>query len=159
MLTKLTNIPKSKRPTIILSTRDDNKHYGTGVFVQTLYPTTKNTYAKKRVSDVNQSSSIHKLTFYGTDILITGDTNPETILQIKNNIDVDILQIPHHGSKNNINRQMLSKTNPCLAIIQAGKDNPYHHPHKETIELLYDEGIAHMSTQSGILTIGKKAHS
>lgn len=38
-----------------------------------------------------------------------------------------VLQIPHHGSKNNFNDKVLQQQIPCF-VISAGKNNKYGHP-------------------------------
>lgn len=51
---------------------------------------------------------------------------------------IEVVKISHHGGKNGINRSLLEKTRPDLAVISAGKNNKYGHPAKETLEILND---------------------
>ena len=47
---------------------------------------------------------------------------------------VNILKVAHHGSKNSTTKSFLEEFQPQKAIISAGKNNLYGHPHKETIK-------------------------
>lgn len=72
---------------------------------------------------------------------------------------VDVLQVPHHGSKYGLDDSLVSKLNPKLAVISVGKNN-YGHPSKEIIEILKNKGIKILRTdESGdveIVSDGKK---
>ena len=50
--------------------------------------------------------------------------------------DVSVMTVPHHGSRFSSGADFLKQTNPKIAIISAGKNNSYGHPHKETLERL-----------------------
>ena len=49
-----------------------------------------------------------------------------------------ILKVSHHGSKNSTSKSLVKKVNPEIALISAGKNNPYGHPHREVLENLKD---------------------
>jgi beta-lactamase superfamily II metal-dependent hydrolase len=49
---------------------------------------------------------------------------------------VGVVQIPHHGSKYNYNRQ-INQNNPKLSIISSGIKNRYRHPHASTLKRYY----------------------
>ncbi len=60
---------------------------------------------------------------------------------------VGIVQIPHHGSRYNYNRE-INNLNPKISIISAGTNNVYFHPHCDTIKrILLDGGIAIQITE------------
>jgi competence protein ComEC len=44
---------------------------------------------------------------------------------------VDILKVPHHGSKNGLSQRLLRLAEPQLAVISVGKNNAYGHPPKK----------------------------
>ena len=50
--------------------------------------------------------------------------------------NVDILKVAHHGSKYSTCDEFLDAIQPKIALISAGKNSPYGHPHVETIERL-----------------------
>ncbi|MCI0533545.1 MBL fold metallo-hydrolase, partial [bacterium] len=51
-------------------------------------------------------------------------------------LDSDVLKVGHHGSKTSSDEAFLAAVSPDYAIISAGKDNRYGHPHKEVIDAL-----------------------
>lgn len=48
----------------------------------------------------------------------------------------NVLKVGHHGSNTSSSEEFLKQVNPQIAIIQVGKDNDYHHPHKVTLNKL-----------------------
>lgn len=74
-------------------------------------------------------------------ILFTGDISFKILAQIIKDNDfiknkIEIIKIPHHGSKNGINKKILDIIKPNIAVISAGKNNSYGHPAKEVINIL-----------------------
>lgn len=73
-------------------------------------------------------------------MLFTGDLNgeQESLLEPDRGEEsmpsVNILKVAHHGSKNSTTKSFLEEFQPQKAIISAGKNNLYGHPHKETIK-------------------------
>jgi len=57
-----------------------------------------------------------------------------------------VLKIGHHGSDSSTTESFLKAISPSLAIISAGKDNPYGHPHKNTLKLLSKYKIKYLRT-------------
>ena len=97
--------------------------------------------------DINDNSIVFRLDFKGTSILFTGDiTDVAEKTLLEKNIDVDILKVPHHGSKYSSTNEFLEKTSPKLAIIPLGRDNSFNFPHKETLERLKKNGIKYYRT-------------
>jgi competence protein ComEC len=58
-----------------------------------------------------------------------------------------ILKIAHHGSKYSTPADFLKVASPRLALISAGRNNRYGHPHKEVISRLGDAGCVILSTK------------
>jgi len=79
--------------------------------------------------------------------LFTGDTSPKILnLIVKTNVidfikNINLIKIPHHGSKNGLNKSFLSIINPKIAVISVGKNNPYGHPDKEVLHILKAKNI------------------
>lgn len=55
--------------------------------------------------------------------------------------DVDVLKLAHHGSRNGTDSAWLGLTRPRLAVASLGRNNPFGHPHPETLALLASLGI------------------
>lgn len=75
----------------------------------------------------------------GTRALFTGDISP---VQISNMLSrgsvgkVNLLKVPHHGSKNGLTNQLLRDVSPDISVISVGRKNKFGHPDKEILELL-----------------------
>ena len=48
----------------------------------------------------------------------------------------DVWMVPHHGSRTGADPDFFAAVDPDYAVISAGKDNDYGHPHEEMLELL-----------------------
>lgn len=75
--------------------------------------------------------------------LLTGDLEDGELDLIKNypKLPVDILKAGHHGSKGSSYPEFLDHINAEVALISAGKDNRYRHPHLETLERFKERQI------------------
>ena len=67
-------------------------------------------------------------------------------------LKADVLKVGHHGSSSSSTRPFLKAVSPKYAVISVGKDNDYGHPHKETINRLFESGISVFRTdESGTI--------
>lgn len=94
-----------------------------------------------------QASLIQQLSYKDFDIYFASDNDYEIIdfTYEKQSDPIEVLQVPHHGSRFGLTSQLLKKINPRLAIISVG-NNKYGHPHKDTIEILRNEDIKILRT-------------
>ena len=90
--------------------------------------------------ELNETAIVGKLSFGDFDALLTSDAG-----LIAPPIQVDVLKVPHHGSKYGMTKSWLEAVHPKLAIISVGK-NSYGHPTEEVLKLLSDEGIKTLRT-------------
>lgn len=93
--------------------------------------------------NANDSSVVMMLKTSGKSVLYCGDIgiSTERLLAEKKNISaVDIVKVPHHGSRYSSSDLFLRATKPKYAIISVGSFNKYHHPHIETIKRLNSLG-------------------
>lgn len=67
----------------------------------------------------------------------SGISSEKKILEEYNLSSVDILKVGHHGSKNSSSEYFINSVNPRIALISAGKNNLYGHPHKEVLNNLH----------------------
>ena len=75
--------------------------------------------------------------------LFTGDASPFVLDRLSHQSlgKIDILKVPHHGSKNGLTKNFLQVISPRLAVISVGKNNPYGHPAKKILEMLKAENV------------------
>lgn len=95
-------------------------------------------------SDPNILSIVTLFSFGDNSILLTGDLDPETsrgLMYSKSISKVDLLKVPHHGSRNGLTVDFLQKTDPRFAAISCGLKNQHGHPHKEVMEMLKSNGV------------------
>tara|TARA_B100000508_G_scaffold60333_1_gene47402 strand:- start:417603 stop:418442 length:840 start_codon:yes stop_codon:yes gene_type:complete len=87
--------------------------------------------------DTNNTSVILKVSYGETDILLTGDASKgvERYL-LKQNLESEILKVGHHGSKTSSDPLFLKEVSPLYAIISAGAENRYGHPHASVLSAL-----------------------
>lgn len=99
------------------------------------------------ISNLTKNPNAYSLVFdikYGDfDILTTGDSDSQTLIQaLAVGVDpIEVFQVPHHGSKFGLTKAVLEKTNPHLAVISVGKNNRFGHPAPQVLELLVAEKI------------------
>ncbi len=93
-------------------------------------------------------------------LLMTGDAEKESIKKmIKDDLvgDVDVLKVPHHGSKVGVDDEVLDVLKPENAIISVGANNRYGHPKSETLEFLKNHNVQILRTdENGAVTLKPK---
>lgn len=71
-----------------------------------------------------------------TNFLFTGDLEQGELDLIETypNLPVDVLKAGHHGSKGSSYPEFLDHIEAKIALISAGENNRYKHPHQETLD-------------------------
>ena len=118
---------------------------GGGTLLTVLFPNHDPT-----MLDSNTSSIVARLTYGETEFLLTGDS-PTNIEEYLVSLDPsvlksDVLKLGHHGSRTSSSAVFLDAVHPEYAIVSAGKDNRYGHPHKEVTDLLKERNIPFLNT-------------
>lgn len=88
--------------------------------------------------DRNDLSLVLRLEVDGIEFLLTGDVEPEAqraILRAGVDVRADVLKVPHHGSAHQ-DPDFIAATGADVALLSAGRDNPYGHPAPSTLDLL-----------------------
>ena len=83
--------------------------------------------------DENTRSLVGKVHLDAIKFMITGDIDINTEEKLIGNMKSDIIQVPHHGSKDSSSDYLLNNVKPRAAVFQVGKNN-YGHPAGEIIE-------------------------
>ncbi len=92
----------------------------------------------KAPSDENDFSLVFLFQENNFRVLFTGDASTNVINRLSNQAipKIDILKIPHHGSKNGLTKKFLLLADPTLSVISVGAKNSYGHPSNELLDML-----------------------
>jgi len=96
-------------------------------------------------SETNEYSLVTRLVYKDTSFLFTGDAESVSELEMVKagyEIDSDLLKVGHHGGETSSSQIFLDAVTPKYAVISVGKDNPYGHPHKKTLNRLNAMGAS-----------------
>jgi competence protein ComEC len=99
--------------------------------------------------DVHEGSLSAKFTYGNTSFLFTGDAESHTeedMISRGHTLESDVLKLGHHGSGTSTSPSFLQEVDPRFAIVSAGENNQYGHPHAEVIERVENAGIDIYST-------------
>lgn len=114
-------------------------------------------------SDVNSNSIVLRLQAVNVAFLFTGDATFEaenSMLNAGLNFESQVLKVAHHGSRYATSTEFLNEVNPAYAVISAGLNNPYGHPHNETIQRLLNKGVTVYGTYvSGTLIMSTDGYT
>lgn len=71
-----------------------------------------------------------------TNFLFTGDLEQGELdlIETYSNLPVDVLKAGHHGSKGSSYPEFLDHIGAKIALVSAGENNRYKHPHQETLD-------------------------
>lgn len=118
--------------------------------------------------DANAGSMVFYLTYDDFSALFTGDLEGEGEELVTERLarmreadalpeHITLLKTAHHGSKNSTKEAFLRLINPRIALISAGRNNSYGHPHKEVVERLENrECRIYQTPVSGAVTVRVK---
>lgn len=103
----------------------------------------------------NNDSIVSYFQLAGEKFLLTGDlekAGEQDLLANYPQLTTDVLKIGHHGSNTSSDPQFVKKIRAKTAVITAGKNNPYGHPTKETLETLENNDVTVFRTdQNGMI--------
>lgn len=102
----------------------------------------------KQTEELNNASLVIKLVYGSNSFLFPGDIEEETqdILERDKDLQSDVLKVPHHGAADAADAEFLETVDPSLAVVSAGRNNPYGHPSGKYLSLLNERSIKTMRT-------------
>lgn len=133
----------------ILARRGMRINLGSGVVFDILFPDRDTTGW-----ETNRASIVGRLSYGNNSFLLTGDSPTEIEHYLigldkklaTSTLQSDVLKAGHHGSHTSSSEEYVRRVSPQYAIISAGKNNKYGHPHKEVVDLLNSLNIPILST-------------
>lgn len=97
--------------------------------------------------DLNGFSVVNLLRYKKFKMLFTGDAGQAVGDAIDEGVgEVDVLKVPHHGSKTGMTSEFLVLIDPSLAVISVGEKNRYGHPAQFSLDLLNKIGAKTLRT-------------
>lgn len=98
----------------------------------------------------NTASIVARVVYKDTAFMLTGDS-PKSIEEYLvliegENLESTVLKVGHHGSRTSTSELFLAEVDPDYAVISAGADNSYGHPHLEVTDALFNFGVETLST-------------
>jgi beta-lactamase superfamily II metal-dependent hydrolase len=97
--------------------------------------------------NVNGFCLIQLLTFGNFKVFLTSDAGSIVEDKIAEEVGkIDVLKVPHHGSKTGMSDYFLSQINPSIVIILVGANNRYGHPTQSALNLLNFHSIKYFRT-------------
>ena len=105
----------------------------------------------------NNDSLVLRVRFGRHSFLLCGDVERQIewrMLAEEGSKHADVLKVAHHGSRTSTTDEFLSAVSPAFAVISAGFENSYGHPHRDIVKRLADHGVVALRTdQHGLITI------
>ncbi len=142
---ELRDVLKENKVTIdILTSRksldiEDNVHF------EFFHPEKSTENIKEK--DINNTSILLRVSYKKSSILFTGDLEERGQKEnLNENIDSDILKVPHQGSIDSLSEEFIKKVSPFYSIIFVGKNN-YGHPSQRVVEEHQRQGSKILITQ------------
>lgn len=104
----------------------------------------------------NNDSLAFRISYRSRAFLLTGDMErpmEQRILSDALLLHADVLKVGHHGSKTSTTQDFLDAASPSIAIVSAGFENSFGHPHKDVIARLTARHAAILRTDlDGLVT-------
>jgi competence protein ComEC len=118
-------------------TRGQQWHWD-GVDFQVLHPTSD------ALSSENDNSCVLKIVAGENAILITGDIEKQAerfLLESDQNLQADVLVVPHHGSATSSTAEFIEAVAPRYALFPAGYHNRFRFPKEEVLARYRARGV------------------
>ncbi len=145
--------------TRIVAKRGMTIDMGGGVAADILYPD-----RDMSNMETNASSIVMRIHYGDTAFLVSGDLplaqENYLVNQDGDTLHAQVLKLGHHGSHTSSGEGWLRAIHPDIAVISAGLNNRYGHPHKEVLGILDRLGIPYLITfKEGTIKFASDAHS
>ncbi len=104
----------------------------------------------------NTASIVLRVIYGNTSFMLTGDAPMEIenylVDTYGSQLDSDVLKLGHHGSKTSTSDAWLDTVTPQYAVVSAGIDNRYGHPHQDVMQRVFKRNIqtSHTGTDGTI---------
>jgi competence protein ComEC len=97
------------------------------------------TMEKSECVSENNDSLVLRIEGNALSFLFTGDIEEEAeqdVAHLGRWMRSNVMKIPHHGGKTSACGSLIAAVCPDIAVISAGRDNSFGHPHQEMLDIL-----------------------
>ena len=98
----------------------------------------------------NTASIVTQLRYGEVEFMLTGDASASIEEYLAKTYGVvlesEVLKLGHHGSRTSSADSFLNMVKPNYAVVSAGKDNSYSHPHSEVVDKVKSRKIEMLNT-------------
>jgi competence protein ComEC len=112
---------------------------------------------RARTAPKNNDSLVLRVTYGARSFLLSGDVErpiEREMLAAGEIQPVDVLKVAHHGSRTSSTEEFIEAARPAFAVISAGFENSYGHPHPLVLDRLHQHHAEILRTDSdGLITI------
>lgn len=138
-----------------------------GVHMQFLWPLHPPSHNKgeRSYDATNDDSLVMRMAYGNTSFLFTGDISARVesrLIRTGQNLQSNLLLVPHHGSIHSSSTDFIRETASRYAIISAGKNNVFRHPHPLVLDRYASAGVKIFRTDHDgairVLSDGKIIH-
>jgi competence protein ComEC len=101
-------------------------------------------------AESNTASIVAQLKYGDIEFLLTGDAplsiEEYLVRTYGASLESEVLKVGHHGSRTSTAENFVRTVAPTFAVVSAGRDNQYGHPHREVVERLSTAGVQVLNT-------------
>lgn len=104
----------------------------------------------------NDLSLVLLLMHLDNKVLFTGDIERRGEMNVVETLhtNIDLLKVPHHGSNTSSSVELLQKLKPKAAVVSAGRNNMFGHPHGEVVKRYEENNISlYRTDESGLIRV------
>jgi len=90
-----------------------------------------------------------------SSFVLTGDASKdaeEDLAHLTSHLKSTVIKVPHHGGRTSVAEGFLHYVSPDVAVISAGRNNPYGHPHPETLDT-YSRSRIYRTDKDGAVSV------
>ena len=102
-------------------------------------------FLQKGSADINDTSVVFLVDYGKFEAILTGDATLNVLGYIDTDYvrsfidgDLDVLKIPHHGSKYSLDKPFYTLIKPKTCVISVGAKNKFGHPSLDVVNFLND---------------------
>lgn len=110
----------------------------------------------------NDDSVALRIVYGNHSFLLTGDLEApmeRRLLREGKLQHTDVLKVGHHGSRTSTTQDFLDALSPSVAVISAGPENSFGHPHADVLNRLTQQRAAILRTdRQGLITVRSDGH-